>query len=163
MRKELEKILNNPFLTDNGVESEVLKLIYSKNKENTLNLFLKIQELDKKRIEEENMILYRGLEDGMHSLTSVCKHLLEEKTSRKAKDYAKILFKEVNIAYLINICKAYFPEGNSKGASNNGKWFFEKFKEMVINNKEKYLEGGDSYKWVQMQGHESYINKILKD
>jgi hypothetical protein len=64
---------------------------------------------------------------------------------------------------LINTMKAYFPNGKSDGASNNGKWFYDKFAKLLIKNKNKYLPGGDSYNWVEMFEHEEYINLILNN
>ncbi len=129
-----------------------------------LPLFLRIQQLEVDRVKEEKLVLYRGLEESMHNSVSLGKHLLEDKTSRQAKDYAKFLFEsfEGNIAMLINTMKAYFPKGVSDGASNNGKWFYDKFVELLKANKDKYLPNGDSYNWVQMFKHEEYINLILK-
>lgn len=142
---------------------KMLNIIYNKNKENTLSLFLQIQNKDKQRIEAEKMLLYRGLESGMHSFSHLARELLENKTSKQAKGFLKYALKENNLAYLIDICKAYFPSGNSKGASENGKWFFSKFKEMLERTKKDYEKDGDSYRWAKSFDHLVYINLVLNN
>jgi len=78
----LNKILNSG-LSDSQIESELLNIIYERKKENMMTVFLQIQDLDKKRVQQENNLLYRGLEDGMHSLAGLSRELLDGKTKLK--------------------------------------------------------------------------------
>lgn len=162
MRKKLETILDNAqFLTDKQLESALINLIYEKNKDNTLNLFLRIQELDKERIQKENNRLYRGLESGMHMFSSLSRSFLESKS--EASSYLKEALDGDNISHLIIVCKSYFPKGKSDGASNNGKWFFSKFTDMLVKHRKKYEDGGEYYSWAKNQGHTEYINLVLEN
>ena len=169
--KSLKSTLENLILqlelgqSESEVYHQLINLIHSKYKDKMLPLFLRIQQLEVDRIKEEKLVLYKGVEESMHNTSSLAKHLLEDKTSKQAKDFAKYLFEnfEGNIAMLINTMKSYFPNGTSEGTSNNGKWFYDKFVELLTKNKTKYLPGGSSYDWVQMFNHEEYINLILKE
>lgn len=161
IRTQLEKILNNPLHTDKDINASLLHVVYEQNKGNTLELFLNIQELDKKRIRAENQLLYRGVESGMHSFSSLARTFLDNKTSHKAKSLLKFMLEENNAPYLIDVCKAYFPSGESKGASNNGVWFFDKFKDMLLVNKDNYDKDGKDYKWAKMFNHLEYIELVL--
>lgn len=164
IKEKLQQLLElTPFITEEILIEEMLNIVYSYHKKNTLKLFLQIQELEKKRIQEENNLLYRGLQDAMHLGAHGARELLENKTSKQAKDYFKCVFKSKNIAYVINICKAYFPNGTSEGASNNGKWFFEQFVTILKENKDRYLEGGKSYEWAKIFDHLNYINLVLEN
>jgi len=162
LRKNLNKILNSG-LSDSQIESELLNIIYERKKENMMTVFLQIQDLDKKRVQQENNLLYRGLEDGMHSLAGLSRELLDGKTKAKALSYYKMVFEDGNIAHLIGVCKAYFPSGKSDGASNNGVWFFKKFTELLVKNKEEYMKGGSSFRWTEMYKHAEYISLVLKN
>lgn len=159
-----EQVLSSGLMTEEQVARELVNIIYEYYQENLLTLILQIQQMDIDRIKREKMILYRGLEDGMHGMSILSEYLLEENTSRQAKDSAKFYFEpdDGNIAMLINIAKAYFPNGTSEGASKSGKWFFDKFVSLLKNNKEKYLEGGDSYDWAKSLNHCDYIDLVLK-
>lgn len=161
IKQKLQKIIDFPLYTDNDIVGELVNIVYDNYKENMLDLFLIISEKDKNRIKEEKNILYHGLQESMHNLSGIANDLLNQKTSRQAKDQTKYLFESDNIASLIQTCKAYFPDGTAKGASNSGKWFFETFKENVIKNKEHYLEGGKYYSWTQGSGNEDYIKLVL--
>ncbi len=165
IKEELISIVSlSGVLPDKEIEGLLLDLIiYKRNKENTLKLFLEIQDRDKKRIKEENQKLYMGIESAMHNFAGVSKYLMEGKNSRKAKEYLKMILSEKNIAYLINICKAYFPNGTSKGASNLGKWFFEQFTNMIKEHGHLYLEGGEDHKWAKRFDHVDYIKLVIEN
>lgn len=163
MKKDLLRLANNiSFLTDDAIKTELISIIHKEYKDDMLPLFLRIQQLDKEEQERKNRILYGGLEDAMHNMTNLGKYLLEEKTSRQAKDSAKFMFTGDNIAYLIRVAMAYFPNAVSDGASNNGKWFFDKFVEMVLANRHKYQKGGNDRTWLQNMNYDKYIDLILE-
>lgn len=159
----IQNIKSNPFysLTDNDVRHNIIQILHDHYDGNLLSSFLEIEQLNKEKLQKEKDLLYFGLEDAMHNLSSVSRHLLEDSTSRQAKNYAKVLFTEDNLAYIIRIAKAYFPKGTCEGASINGKWFFNTFKDLLIKHKDKYLKGGDSYNWVCNFEHIDYINLVL--
>lgn len=144
------------------VYQKLVEIIHTRYKKDMLTLFLQIQELDKLDMQKKLQTMYLGLQDGMHNSAILAKLLLESKTSRAAKEAAAYYFKSDNIASLINIMKAYFPNGKADGCSNAGRWFYDSFVEQLMLHKHKYLEGGSSYNWVTMYGHEDYINLILK-
>lgn len=162
----IENIESNPFIPkekDNLIQDYIIQLLFDYNDGNLLKAFLFIDQLNKERIKKENLILYRGLEDGMHNFVSLAKHLLEDSNSKQAKETANFYFKTNNIAMLINIAKAYFPKGNCNGASENGKWFFTQFKNLLKEYSSKYLEGGSSYDWAISYNHLDYIKKVLEN
>ena len=72
-------------------------------------------------------------------------------------------FTEDNLAFIINIARAYFSNGNCTGSSENGRWFFETFKSLLIKYKDKYLKGGSSYDWACSFGHIDYIKLVLNE
>lgn len=159
---ELIKLIDLGLPEDKVIDS-LIELVHDIYKDRMLVLFLKINELDKKDIKAQNLLFYRGLEDGMHGMTFLGSHLLEDKTSKQAKSFAKDQFEGNNLAHIIYICRAYFPKGTSEGASNNGKWFFDKFLSILKENKDRYLEGGDSYDWTIMFNHKDYIDLVIKE
>ena len=164
IKQILSEALKNPFLNDDaGWERYLLELIYERNKENTMNLFLRISELDKKRLREEKMVLYHGLENGMHSFVHLSRLLMEEKTSRQAKDMLKHVFEGSDLTYILPICKAYFPDAKLHNASNNGRWFLNKFRDLVQRNKADFEEGGKSYDWAKINKHLDYIKLVLEN
>ena len=150
-------------LPDSHIDSLMLDLVYSRNKENTMKLFLEIQEKDKKRIKKKNQKLYMGLEGAMNSFVGLSRALLDGKNKRKANDYLDLIIKDGNIAYMIDVCKAYFPDGKPGGASNNGRWYFEQFKNMLLENKENFEEGGKDRRWAKSFDHLDYIELVLKE
>lgn len=164
-KKELyNKIINviDVVMFDKSIAlTELMNIIYDEYKGKTLKLFLEIQDLDNKKKEDKLTEYYLGTEESMNMSCHIARSLLEEKTSRQAKDIAKYLFNGDNIASLITICKVYFSTGDCTGASNNGRWFFNKFKDMLISNKEKYSLGGDSRNWADNFNHSKYIDLVL--
>lgn len=162
-KEKLIQIINNPFLKNDGDYEEVLiKLLYDVNKENTMNLFLRIQELDRKRIAVELLEWKIAAESTMNNFVGVSKKLLENKTSKQAKKYLDFIFDDDEvIVHLIHFCKIYFKDGTSKGSSNNGQWYFDKFKDSLLRTKEKWLPDGVNHNWVLKHEHEEYIKLIL--
>jgi len=164
MKEKLQQLLSYLELgiPEDDVEKELLNFIYFKNKENTLNLFLRIQELDRQRIKEENNFYFQGLQDSLGSLGVIGEELLNKKDPKKAKAFAEFIFNE-NPSYLINCCKVYFPNAKSNGGSGATKFVMDKLVEMIRKNKSKYIKGGDSYDWTVMFKHDKYIELIIKE
>ena len=162
LKNKLKKLIEIPLPNEEMLMRELVGIVYNEYKENTLKLFLEISELDKERLRKEKQILYKGLEDGMHNLSAISSNLLECKTSKQAKNFASHIFESSNPAMIINICKAYFPNAEPGNASGSGAWVFEKFKNIVLNNKEDFQEGGKSYDWAEIYNHSDYINLIIE-
>lgn len=161
--KELVELFE--IIGEKQVLNKLTNIIYDEYGENTLNLFLTIQQLDIQQVKIKQQELYRGMEFAMHSSSAMGRHLLEDKTSRQAKEYAKYVFtpKDANIASIIYTCKAYFIDGKSNGASNNGKWYFDKLIEILKTNKKDYLKGGKSYDWAINNDVADYIELVIKE
>jgi len=148
--------------SDNELISELVEFLYDESGGNLLSYFMIIDKLNKEKVKKENMILYRGLEDAMH-MSSAFSKLIEENNIKKLKNYFEIYFEpnDGNIAFIINIMKAYFPDGKSQGASSSGHYFFEKGKELILKHKDKYLNG-DSSEWAKSQNHYDYIKMFIE-
>lgn len=140
----------------------LIDVIYEHKKSKTLEIFLHIQELERRAKEAELQKMYTGLETSLHAFSSLSRHLLEDKTSAQAKSTAKYYAASDNIATLIMICKAYFHNGEYGGASLNGRWILDSLINMLRKNKSKYLEGGDSYQWVLNNDHKEYIDMLIE-
>lgn len=163
LKEELTDLIGSmDFIDDHVAEHMLMDIIYKRNKGDTLKLFLGIQDRDKKRMEEEVSKHYQATQSAMHNLSGISRPLLEDKTSRGAREYAKYLFEGDNISGVIDIIKIYFPDGTYGGAANAGVWFFDKFVDMLKANREKYEEGGDSREWAERYGHSEYIDMTLK-
>ena len=167
---KLKNLINNMesnLLFDTSDNSLVLKemvnVLFNHTDGNLLTFFMIIDKLSKDKRQKELNEMYQGLQDGMHSQAMLSRHLLEDKTSKQAKDFAKFYFnyKDGDIASLINIAKAYFKDGTANGASNSGHWWFEQFVKILKSNKDKYLEKGSSYKWACNYNHIDYIKLVL--
>lgn len=157
---ELDKFVG---LSDTEVNKEVIKLIYEHTNGNLLPLILEVDNLNKEKFKEKELLLYQATEQGMHNFSSISQHVLGDTNIRQAREFTKYFLEEDNLAHTIYIVKAYFPNGNAEGASNNGQWFFNKFKDILIKHKDKYLEGGSSYDWACNYKHIDYIKLVLKD
>lgn len=149
---------------DKKVFNDIINLLYYHSNGDLLPAFMLIDKLKKQDHKNEINEMYQGLEDGMHSMAMLSKHLIEDKTSRKAKEFANFYFDETdgNIAYLINIAKSYFKNGTSDGCSNNGIWWFDNFVKILKKHKDKYLKGGASYDWACNYKHIDYIKLVLE-
>lgn len=158
--EEIGQLIN---ISDGTITSSIINILYNHYQGNLFKIVMEIDNSAKEKAKEKELILYKGVEDGMHNFSSLAHHILEDTNIRKARRFAKFFLEEDNIAMTINIMKAYFPGGTCKGASTNGQWFFNKFKEMLTKNKDKYLEGGNSYDWACNYKHIDYIRKLLKE
>lgn len=161
LRKNLISALQNPLMTDKELVKTLVGIVYNEHQDNTLNLFLQIQELDKKRIKAENQKLYLGLQDAVHNLSSYMS-CAEKRDWDKLLTIHEMYTDDGNLAHLIQICKAYFPEGNSKGASNSGKKFFDVFANLVKRYQNNYIpETGTSHNWAKQFDYLDYLKLVL--
>ncbi|MFA5152825.1 MAG: hypothetical protein WC554_09720 [Clostridia bacterium] len=140
---------------------ELVKFLYDSSNGKLLEYFFIIDEIRRDELKKEKQILYGGLEDAMHNLSSYSSTL--EKNPRKIKTLDKILFDESNgnIAFLIRIAKAYFPSGTYDGCSEKGIYFFNKFCKILLRHKEQYLNG-ESTEWAKQHDYYEYIKLVIK-
>jgi hypothetical protein len=151
-------------ISDGAVVKGILEILYDQSGGKLMEYFMMIDEIHKANTKKEHNLLYAAAQDGMHSSANLAQLLLEEKTSRQAKDFAKHMFESGDgLGYMINIAKSYFGKGNSDGASRIGKWWFNKFSKIIKENKGEF-ENTEShwYKWAERNNHLEYINLILK-
>lgn len=161
IRKKLNEMLCNPLINESEYSRIVLGIVYDEHKEDTMAMFVQIQEKDKKRLRKEELKLKMAVENSMHSFIHIAKALLENKTSHKAKAFAKYAVDDDDITYLIDTCKVYFPDGKAKYAAPNAKWFLDKFIQILKKHKDKWIEGGSSRDWAVQFGHAEYIDLVL--
>jgi len=145
----------------------LVEFLYNTTNGELMPLFLTIDELKKKEILEEKQKLTIGLEAAMHlcSNFSISLNINNKNWQfKKIKELDKTYFNnaEGNIAYIIPIAMAYFPKGNSKGASLLGDYFFARFLDLLMANKEKYLNG-DSKGWAESHGYSDYIKLVIEE
>ena len=139
----------------------LIRFLYDKSNGSLLKYFLFIDEIEKARKEKENNEKYWAVWDGIHTIAHFSRALSEEKQPmKKLKIYDDMVFGK-NIAYVINMVKAAFPKGVSDGASENGKYFFNRFVSNLKEHKEDYLTG-ESADWAKNFGHYDYIKLILE-
>lgn len=150
--------------SDYDLIKELVEFLYEESDGSLLNYILIIDEIKKREVKQKEQTLYGGLEDAMHNLSSYSRKLHETKQPLKElRALDRFLTGEVdgNIASMIRIAMAYFPKGDSNGASENGKYFFERFKETLVANKDKYLTG-DSSDWAKHYGYYDYIKMVIE-
>lgn len=164
IKSKVRELLSNPLLDDKDFEKGLMNVIYENNKENTLSLFLTIQELDKRRMERELQLQSMAVSSGMHSLTHLIRLITENKTSKKAKLFIEMLLNgEGGLSYIIDIGKAVFPKGRPTTHSSNGRWFFEKLEQQIVSNRDSFNKDGDSYSWATNYNHIDFINLVLEN
>ena len=155
------ELLNQIGASDSTMLKTLVEYLYDESEGRLLEYFAMIDDIRKEKLHEEKMILYRGLEDALHSMSHYSETIdKEDMTALKAVN--KIYFnpKDGNIAFLINIAKAYFPDGTYGHASASGVDFFNKFRALLRKNKDKYLNG-DSKDWAIDLKHYDYIKLVL--
>ena len=139
----------------------LVEYLYDESDGKLLEYFTMIDDIRKEKLYEEKMILYHGLEDAMCSMSHFS-DLIEEGEMTKLKGINKQLFNPTNgnIAFLINIAKAYFPDGTYGHAATSAVNFFNKFRKLLRTHKDKYLNG-ESTDWAKRLGHYDYIKLVL--
>ena len=146
--------------SDSELIQQLVEYLYNETGGDLIQFFVLIDKLNKDKMKKENMILYRGLEDAMHHFSFFSE---QSKKGNKIKPFVNFYFNnpEGNVAFIINIMKAYFPDGEVGGAANSGKYFFDKFKELLLKNKDKYLNG-ENTEWAKSQNHYDYIKMFIE-
>lgn len=161
----INNIESNIFIQDKDkvIINDLIELLYDHTNGNLLPYFMLIDKISKDKHKKELNEMYQGLQDGMHSMASLSSKLLENKSEVKAKNLAKYYFRDPEgFSSLINIAKAYFRDGTSKGCSWGGKWWFDNFLSILKEEKNKYLEGGSSHNWAKNYNHLEYIKLVLE-
>ena len=165
---KLEEFVKNKRTGFDGGEDltiyEVLELLYTLEGGDLSKMILSIDRLNKIQTGKEMQIMRFGVDAGMSNMYSLCSKLLLD-NSKEAKKQAEYYFRneDGNIASLIDIAKARFTTGTPKNYSISGQWWFNEFRNLLVQNKDKYLPGGSSYNWVVDFGHEEYINLVLSN
>jgi hypothetical protein len=141
---------------------KLAEYLYDESDGNLLYYLTIIDDIRKKRIQEEKNVLYNGLQDAMHFMSHMS-GLIDENRTKDLKGLNKLLFDPTdgNISFLINIVKAYFPDGTYGHAAQNGVEFFNKFRALLRKHKDQYLTG-DSMDWAKRYGHYDYIKLVLE-
>ena len=152
--------LNLTGASDSAMIRELVEFLYDESNGRLLEYFTMVDDIRKTKLQEEKQILYNGLQDAMHSMSHMSS-LIDENKTRDLKALNKLFFDPTdgNIAFLINIAKAYFPDGTYGHASNSGVDFFNKFRALLRKHKDQYLTG-DSVGWAKMHGHYDYIKLV---
>lgn len=141
----------------------ITQYLYEESDKNLMHLILWVNEIEKQNQKEEMNTMYQGLQDAMHNMSHYSQEIEHLKTTpKKLKNINEFLYnnKDGNIAFIINIAKAYFKNGTSEGASICGIYFFEQFKKFLLKNKDKYLTG-KSKDWAINFGHYDYIKLVV--
>jgi hypothetical protein len=140
----------------------LVEFLYDESQGKLIEYFAMIDDIRKEKLKEEKNVLYQGLQDAMHSMSHMS-DTIEEGDIKTLKTLNKLFFDPTdgNIAFLINIAKAYFPDGTYEHAATSGVNFFNKFRALLRKHKDKYLTG-DSKDWAIQQGHYDYIKLVLE-
>ena len=150
--------------SDSDLIKELIEFLYEESGGSLLNYILIIDEIKRRESKQKEQLLYGGLEDAMNNFSSYSRKLHKAKQpirELKALDDFIIGKDNGNIAAMIRIAIAYFPKGDSDGASENGKYFFGVFKEALMSNRDKYLIG-DSSDWAKHYGYYDYIKMVIE-
>lgn len=164
IRKDLQSLSNLPkYMSDKDVVQAVLQLAHKYSGGDTVNMVVKLQQLENDKLKKERQIDMMAVQSGMHSTSSFLRRFDEGKP-KKAKLFADLYFDDDWLTYSIEICKSYFKEGISAGASPSGVWFFDKFKEVIfrMNDSGAFDKGGKNYNWKNNCGHSDYINLVIE-
>jgi hypothetical protein len=147
---------------DSTMVKILIEFLYDESEGRLLEYFTMIDDIRKEKLHEEKLILYNGLQDVMHSMFHMS-DTIDEGNMKKLKLINKLFFNPTdgNIAFLINIAKAYFPDGTYGHAANSGINFFNKFRKLLREHKDQYLDG-ESTDWAKQHGHYDYIKLVLE-
>lgn len=136
-------------------------ILYEKYKDDPSRLFTNINNriISEQKKQQENII--KGLSDAVQHASMFMEYFVNGE-SEEAKSVIETIIFSNNISFVINICKAYFPNGDYGFAPQASRWFFDKSVELILKEKDRYLETGDSYTWAVQYGHIEYIKLIIK-
>jgi hypothetical protein len=150
---------------DNIIQEAIIDFLVmdSKDKNIILNLILNFQKVKDEINEKKQQTLYTGLESAFFNFMTYVDKIEQYKTTPKnIKEISELYFnnKDGSVAWIIYIAKAYFPLGHSNGHSQCGIQFFEKFKTLLMENKDRYLNG-ESKEWAERQDLYDYIKLVV--
>jgi len=165
--KELEQAISYLLSGDDIIArslalNQLKDIIWDEYRENSMELFLKIQERERLEAKELLNLTRNGLQDAMHLVSNFSEYSINNKLAKCKSLTNDIIFGE-NIANIIHIMRAYFPKGNDVFASKAGKSLFNKFVEQLLKCKEYYVVGGKHRDWADRYGHSEYIDLVLSN
>jgi hypothetical protein len=147
--------------SDSALIRTLVEYLYDESNGKLLEYFTMVDDIRKEQLHKEKMVLYHGLEDAMHSMSHFSSKIDEgDMVALKAVNQIYFDPTDGNIAFLINIAKAYFPDGTYGHAAQSGVEFFNKFRDLLRKHKDQYLTG-DSMEWAKRFGHYEYIKLVL--
>jgi len=147
--------------SDSALIRTLVEYLYDESNGKLLEYFTMVDDIRKEQLHKEKMVLYHGLEDAMHSMSHFSSKIDEgDMVALKAVNQIYFDPTDGNIAFLINIAKAYFPDGTYGHAAQSGVEFFNKFRDLLRKHKDQYLTG-DSMEWAKRFGHYQYIKLVL--
>lgn len=148
-------------MTESVVEYELINILYQHKKEDLVPLILNLQRREIDQLKKKINKGYYAVEDSLHISAELGQLILENKKS-KAKKTALMIFEENKcFPYLIRTASYYFWAGCFEGASILGKWWFNKFLNILVKNRVTYEKGGDDRGWLIEYGHADYVDKVL--
>jgi hypothetical protein len=148
--------------SDSTLLKMLVEYLYDETKGEVFSYFLLIDGIQKEKLKEERNVIMHGLEDAMHAMSHFSGKI-DEKDWKSLTAVNQIYFDPTdgNIAFLINIAKAYFPDGTYGHSAQSGVEFFNKFRKLLRSHKDRYLTG-DSKDWAIRCGHYDYIKLVLE-
>lgn len=150
--------------SDGEMIRELLEFLHEESNGKLLHHILILDDIKRSENEKEKEILRGGLEDAMHGMIHYSTILEDEKQPiKKMKLYDKLMFDDFdgNIAFIVKIAMAYFPDGVYGPCSNNGVRFFNKFKQLLHKHKDKYLNGKFT-DWAKGHGYYDYLKLVIE-
>jgi hypothetical protein len=163
--KELKEIISHMELmekigtNDDDILYHLLNYLYDCTDKRLLELFIKIDEIEKLHLRRKEQILALGLQDAVHAIAAFSRDISLKNLEHANKQY----FEDDNysIPFLINIIKAHFPDGISDDKSPAVVEVFNKFLNLLVKNKERFLTGVSS-NWSKDYGHYDYLKLVLE-
>jgi hypothetical protein len=148
--------------SDATLTKTLVEFLYNETNGQLQSYFMMIDDIRKEQLREERNLIMHGLEDAMHAMSHLSGKI-DEKDMKALINVNKIYFDSAdgNIAFIINIAKAYFPDGTYGHAAQSGVEFFNKFRALLRKHKDQYLTGS-SMDWAKRLGHYDYIKLVLE-
>ena len=151
------EVMNHIGASDRDQISKIVEFLYDVSGGDIWSYFEIVDKIRRAESEKEKEILRGGLEDAMHSMAHYSSGLSEKQPLRYIRNLDNLYFNGDNIAFVIRIAMAYFPNGTYDNCSNMGMFFFNRFRAMLRENKDKYLNG-ESTEWAK-----KYNNNTVGD
>lgn len=148
-------------LDEDYVHNKLIDYVYNHHKENTMKIFLAIQENERSEMKDKLRYYRWGIEESAGHLAILSKDV-ENKKIKSAKDSVSFWFNEENVAHIINTCRVIFPNAEYDGAAQAHRWIFDKFVSILKEHKHLYIEGGESRGWADNFGYAEYIDLVIE-